>query len=81
MASPKRRIESAFVLFDVEYVDGSRTSNRKVAATALMGLDGDGPAKSLIEAQDRDIGLASGRPRPDIRSVSRTAMPKPVKEK
>jgi hypothetical protein len=81
MAAPKRRIESAFVLFDVHYVDGTRTSNRKVAATALMGLDGDEPAKSLIEAQDREIGLASGRPRPDIRSVSRTPIPKVVKEK
>jgi hypothetical protein len=81
MAAPKRRIESAFVLFDVEYVDGSRTSNRKVAALALTGLDGDAPAKSLIEAQDREIGLASGRPRPDIRSVSRTPIPKVVREK
>ena len=77
MAAPKRRIESAFVLFDVMYVDGTRSSNRKVAATALIGLDGDTPAKSLIEAQDREIGVASGRPRPDIRSIARTPA-KPV---
>ncbi len=67
----KRRSESAIVLFDVLYVDGTRSSNRKVLATALSGFDGDDPAKSIIEAQDREIGLASGRPRPDIRSVSR----------
>ena len=72
MAPPRRKIETSFVAFDVMYVDGSRSSNRRVPATALTGLDGDEPAKTHIEAQDREIGLASGRPRPDIRSVSRT---------
>lgn len=71
--APKRKIESSFVMFDVLYVDGSRTSNRKVPSLALTTLDGDEPAKSIIEAQDREIGLASGRPRPDIRSVERSA--------
>jgi hypothetical protein len=61
------------VLFDVTYVDGSRSSNRKVATNALSGLDGDAPAKALVEAQDREIGLASGRPRPAIRSMARSA--------
>jgi hypothetical protein len=72
MASPKRRIETAFVMFDVLYVDGTRSSNRRVPATALTGFEGDEPAKAIIEAQDREIGLASGRPRPDIKSVSRS---------
>lgn len=67
----KRRSESAVVLFDVFYVDGTRSSNRKVPLMALSGLDGDEPAKAIIEAQDREIGLASGRPRPDIQSVAR----------
>jgi len=61
----KRRSESSFVLFDVLYVDGTRTSNRKVPNDALGGLDGDAPAKSIIETQDRQIAQASGRPRPD----------------
>jgi hypothetical protein len=73
MAPPRRRIESAFVFFDVLYVDGSRTSNRKVPATALAGLDGDESARAVIEAQDREIGLASGRPRASIKSLSRAA--------
>lgn len=68
----KRRSESSFVLFDVLYVDGTRSSNRKVPLAALGGLDGDAPAKAMIEAQDREIALASGRPRPDIRSVARS---------
>ncbi len=75
---PKSRILSSFVSFDVLYVDGTRTSNRKVPTTLLMGLDGDEPAKTTIEAQDREIGLASGRPRPAIKSVVRTpAKPAP----
>ena len=69
---PKRKIETSFVSFDVTYVDGTRSSNRRVPATELIGLDGDMPAKAIIEGQDREIGLASGRPRPDIKSVSRS---------
>jgi hypothetical protein len=67
----KRRADSTFVLFDVTYVDGSQTSNRKVLSAMLGGLDGDEPAKAVIEAQDREIGLASGRPRGVIKSVAR----------
>jgi hypothetical protein len=68
---------NSFVAFDVLYVDGTRSSNRRVPLTALTGLDGDAPAKAIIEAQDREIGLASGRPRPGIKAVSRSAV-KPV---
>jgi hypothetical protein len=73
MAPPRRRIETSFVSFDVLYVDGTRSSNRRVPATAVTGLDGDAPAKAIIAQQDRDIGHASGRARPDIRSVTRSA--------
>jgi hypothetical protein len=68
----KRRNESTFVLFDVTYVDGTRSSNRKVLGSALRGLEGDEAAKAIIEAQDRDIGQASGRPRAGIKAVART---------
>ncbi len=67
----KRRQDSAFVLFDVTYEDGTVTSNRKVLSSMLGGLDGDEPAKAAIEAQDREIGLASGRPRGPIKSAVR----------
>ncbi len=70
----KRRALSSVVLFDVIYIDGTRSSNRKVPSTALGGIDGDGPAKALIEAQDQEIGLASGRPRPAIKSVARSRL-------
>jgi hypothetical protein len=66
-----RRIEE-FVLFDVLYEDGTRTSNRKVPGAELDGLDGDLPAKMYIEAQDRRIGEMSGKPRTSVKSVSRS---------
>jgi len=77
--APKRRVLSSYVAFDVLYVDGTRSSNRRVPFTALGGLDGDTPAKAIIEAQDRDIAEASGRARADIRSVTRSP-PRPDRE-
>jgi hypothetical protein len=70
----KRRVESSFVLFDVLYIDGTRSSNRRVASTALTGLDGDDPAIAIIEQQDREISAASGRPRPAVKSVTRAVI-------
>ena len=68
----KRRAENSFVLFDVTYVDGSLSSRRKVPSSILAGLDGETAVKAAIEAQDREIGLASGRPRGVIKSVIRS---------
>jgi hypothetical protein len=61
-----------FVLFDVLYEDGSRSSNRRVPSDLLGGLDGDAPARDLIEEQDRKIGEMSGRPRAPIKSITRS---------
>lgn len=71
MARKKERMSSEFVLFDVVYQDGTQTSNRKVPASEVGGLDGDDPARAIIEAQDRDIAEKSGRPRGPIKSLSR----------
>jgi len=65
-----RRIEE-FILFDVLYEDGTRTSNRKVPGSELSGIDGDLPAKTYIEAQDRQIAEISGKPRSPIKSLTR----------
>ena len=48
-----------------------QTSNRKVPATELGGLDGDTPARTFVETQDREIGSMSGRPRGRIKSIKR----------
>jgi len=63
-----------YVLFDVLYEEGTRSSNRKVPLSELGGFDGDVPAKSYIEAQDRKIAEVSGKPRGTIKSVSRSAV-------
>ena len=76
---PKKKIESSFVAFDVTYVDGTRSSNRRVPSTALTGLDGDMPAQAIIEQQDATIGAASGKPRPAIKSLARSPLPEIVK--
>ena len=68
--SAVRRIEE-FILFDVLSEDGTRTSNRKVPGSELGGIDGDLPAKTYIEAQDRQIAEISGKPRSPIKSVTR----------
>jgi hypothetical protein len=71
MARP-RTDTGDFVLFDVIYDDGSRSSNRKVPRALLGGLDGDTPARETIEAQDEKIAQLSGRRRREIKSISRS---------
>jgi hypothetical protein len=63
-----------FVLFDVVYEDGSRTSNRRVPSSVLGGLDGDEPAREVIEEQDRAIAEKSGGPPLRIKTISRSEM-------
>ena len=68
--SAVRRAEE-FILFDVLYEDGTRTSNRKVPGSELGEVDGDLLAKTYIEAQDRQIGEISGKARSAIKSLTR----------
>ena len=68
----KKATDNTFVFFDVTYEDGAQSSNRRVPGDMLLGLDGDKPAKTLIEQQDRDIAEKSGRPRGPIKAISRS---------
>jgi hypothetical protein len=72
MARKKQQVASGFVLFDVIYEDGTQTSNRKVPAADLGGLDGDEPARTFIESQDRKIGEVSGAARARIKLIVRS---------
>ena len=72
MARKKQQVANGFVLFDVVYEDGTQTSNRKVPATDLGGLDGDAPARTFVEMQDRKIGEMSGASRGRIKSIVRS---------
>jgi hypothetical protein len=71
MAKKQQARPSGFVLFDVVYEDGTQTSNRKVPATELGGLDGDAPARTIIESQDQKIAEMSGSRRSPIKSIAR----------
>jgi hypothetical protein len=72
MAKKKQQVANGFVLFDVLYEDGTQTSNRKVPAADLGGFDGDDPARTFIEMQDRKIAEVSGMPRGRIKSIVRS---------
>jgi hypothetical protein len=64
--------ERGYVLFDVLYEDGSRASNRRVPVSVLGGIDGDEPARRVIEEQDEAIAAKSGRPRLPIKRLTRS---------
>ena len=68
----KPRLETSFILFDVIYQDGTRTSYRKVPASEIDELDGINAAKAFIEAQDRTIAQRSGVQRGPVRAVLRS---------
>jgi hypothetical protein len=71
MSRKKPTARTEFVLFNVLYEDGTVTSNRKVPAAMLGGLDGDTPARDFIDSQDREIVALSNRARAPIKSISR----------
>jgi len=71
MGRQKPTARAEFAFFDVVYEDGTLTSNRKVPNSVLGGLEGDAPARDVIEAQDREIAERSGRTRSRIKSMSR----------
>lgn len=73
MARKKEKAIEGFVMFDVLYEDGTRSSRRKVAAADLAANDGDAHAKTVIMDQDRKIAEMSGNSRGQIRSISRSA--------
>ena len=68
----KKQATSEFVLFDVIYQDGSRTSHRKVPGPEPYEADFEARARATIEAQDREIAEKSGRPRGPIKSIVRS---------
>ena len=74
--------DRGFILFDVVFEDGSRASNRRVPMEILGGLDGDDPARALIEQQEVEIAQKAGRPPRAIQGLTRTpkADPKPTWE-
>jgi hypothetical protein len=72
MARKKQPIDNGFVMFDVIYEDGTRSSNRKIATAELDIIDPDASARAIIEAQDRKIAEMSGKSRGPIKSIGRS---------
>ena len=72
MGKKRERVETGFVMFDIIYQDGTRSSHRKIPASQIGGLDGDSNAKSLIEEQDRKISDMSGVRRGPIKTIVRS---------
>jgi hypothetical protein len=68
----KPATREGFVLFDVLYEDGTQRSNRRVPGEILGGLDGDTPARDVIEEQDRLIAEKSGKPALAVKSIRRS---------
>ena len=68
----KPATREGFVLFDVLYEDGSQRSNRRVPGEILGGLDGDAPARAVIEEQDRLIAEKSGKPALAVKGIHRS---------
>ena len=69
MSRRKPPVAGEFLLFDVLYDDGTRTSNRKVPGGELKEWDFDGSVRAVIEAQDRDIAERSGKSRGAIKEI------------
>jgi len=65
----KKMGDSAFLLFDVIYEDGTRSSNRRVLSADIDPLEQEGSVRALIEQQDLKIAEASGRSRGPIKSM------------
>jgi hypothetical protein len=63
--------KSEFILFNVIYEDGTQRSNRRVPRELLDGLDGDEPARDVIEEQDREIAAKSGLAPVKIKKLTR----------
>lgn len=72
MARKKQKESTEFVLIDVLYEDGTRSSNRRIPSSSMEERNWEDVARAIIEAQDRDIAELSGRPRGKVKSVSRS---------
>jgi hypothetical protein len=70
MARKKEKVDDSFVLFDVVYEDGNKSSRRKVANVELEGNDDN--AKTVIMDQDRKISEMSGHSRGAIKTITRS---------
>lgn len=72
MAKKVKKQEDVFVMFDVTYEDGSKSSRRKINVVGLEKSEFEGFAKTEIMNQDRKIAEMSGKPRGNIKALERS---------
>ncbi len=72
MRKQRQRLDPSFLLFDVVYQDGTKTSYRKVPAAQIDEVDGLKAAKAFIEEQDRKVAELSGMQRGAIKAIVRS---------
>ncbi len=74
MARRKAKSKPAFEVFNVVYMDGSLSSNRRVSSKFLDDRFGEDPidlARRAIEEQDQAIAVKSGVAKSKIKSITR----------
>ena len=74
MARRKPQTKVRTILFNVEYEDGTLSSNRKVSSDLLESPFGEDPedlARVAIEEQDRIVSERSGQSKAPIKSITR----------
>ena len=72
MAKKPKKQEDVFVMFDVTYEDGTKSSRRKVNAAGLPKDELEGFARTEIMKQDRRIAEMSGKSRGNIKELVRS---------
>ena len=70
----KSQADDSYVMFDVVYEDGTRSSHRRVPVSDLSRAEMDAHAKTVIMTQDRKIAEVSGRDRGAIRTIMRSSV-------
>ena len=72
MAKKAKAEPDNFVMFDIVYEDGTKSSRRKINASGLQKDEIEAFARTEIMNQDRKIAEMSGKPRGNIKEISRS---------
>lgn len=72
MGKKRERVVDNFVMFDVTYEDGSKSSRRKINAPGMEGNELEAFALTEIMTQDRKIADMGGKNRGAVREIVRS---------
>ncbi len=74
MSRKKPGAKVGYMAFDVFYVDGSQTSNRRMPKDDISTIERDASIRNFFEAEDQEIENRSGRKRAAIKSIEPSRM-------